>query len=296
MNIIEIKNKYESGISLTKLAKIYNTTRGKLTRSLKKIGVEIINKHNTLKFNEYYFDSIDTEEKAYWLGFIFADGCIMSNTYSFELTLGLKDKNHIDKFIRSINYSGKIYTKKHSVSCCLRSKHLWTTLNNYGCTPKKSLTLNFPELTIFKNRDLLIPFIRGYFDGDGCITQHIHPNIVSPHISLLGTKKFLEELINNININGNFRHDKRHSDNTFSLNFCKESGIKFINLIYSNSNIYLDRKYSKFLFFKNGSRSIQEWIELLSGKIGEIPLQENAEVNIEIKEFISPYSVDDEPV
>jgi hypothetical protein len=65
MNIIEIKNKYESGISLTKLAKIYNTTRGKLTRSLKKIGVEIINKHNTLKFNEYYFDSIDTEEKAY---------------------------------------------------------------------------------------------------------------------------------------------------------------------------------------------------------------------------------------
>ena len=113
---------------------------------------------------------------------------------------------------------------------------------------------------------------------------------------LLGTKEFLTKLVQILNIECKFRHDYRHSTNTFSLEFSKENGIQFINYLYNNSNIHLIRKYNKFLFFKNGSRSIQEWVELLSGKIGEIPIQENAEVNIETKESMSPYSVDDEPI
>lgn len=107
-------------------------------------------------------------------------------------------------------------------------------------------------------------------------------------------KEFLKEILNHCNLQAKFRHDLRHSDNTFSLEFSKENGIKFINYIYSNSSIHLDRKYNKFLFFKNGSRPIQEWIGLLSGKIGESPIQDNPEVNIEIKKSISPYSVDNE--
>lgn len=294
MEISKLQNEYQMGKSLTQIAKDNNISRWKLTKLLKDSGENIVNKHNSLKFNENYFDVIDTEEKAYWLGFIFADGCIMSKTYSFELSLGHKDSEHIQKFAKAINYTGKIYKKKHSTSCCLRSKHFWTTLYNYGCVPNKSLVLQFPKLTIFKSNCLIHSFIRGYFDGDGCISQHMYTHTVSPNISLIGTKEFLKEILNQCNLQCKFRHDLRHSDNTFSLEFSKENGIKFINYIYLNSSIHLDRKYNKFLFFKNGSRSIQEWIELSSGKIGENPIQDNTEVNVETKKSTSPYSVDNE--
>ena len=65
-------------ISLTKMAEREGTTRQTLAKYFKGIGIEVINKQNKSKFNEHIFDVIDTEEKAYWLGFIFADGYIGS--------------------------------------------------------------------------------------------------------------------------------------------------------------------------------------------------------------------------
>jgi hypothetical protein len=141
---------------------------------------------------------------------------------------------------------------------------------------------------------LIRHFIRGYFDGDGCITHHTYSKCVSPAISVLGTKVFLQNILENCKLSANFRHDSRHSENTFSLEFNKINGIAFINYLYSNTNIYLDRKYNKYLFFKNGSRSIQEWIELLSTKNGEF-CDDNTVVIEEIKESSTPYSVETEP-
>ena len=68
-----------SSISLTKMAEREGISRQTLAKYFKQLGVEIINKQNRLKFDNTVFDSIDTEEKAYWLGFIFADGTINSS-------------------------------------------------------------------------------------------------------------------------------------------------------------------------------------------------------------------------
>ena len=65
---------------------------------LQENGIEVINYQNLTKFNENVFDSIDTEEKAYWLGFIFADGYISLKGNSFELSLKGSDSEHLDKF------------------------------------------------------------------------------------------------------------------------------------------------------------------------------------------------------
>ncbi len=80
------------------------TTRQTLAKHFRELGVEIINKQNRLKFDNTVFDCIDTEEKAYWLGFIFADGYISSDSlkgksrYLLEISLKASDKNHLDKF------------------------------------------------------------------------------------------------------------------------------------------------------------------------------------------------------
>lgn len=295
----EISDKYlNDNISLTKLSKEYKIDRRTLSSHLKQMGITIVNRQNRCKFNETVFDNIDTEEKAYWLGFIFADGYISSLKAKyrnvFELSLSIKDLEHIKKFNSFMEYDGEnIYLDDHRCRWSVMNEHLWNTLNSYKCTPNKSLTLEFPNLNIFSNKELIKHFIRGYFDGDGCISFHKYIHCVSPVISVIGTKNFLENILLFSNTTSNFRHDKRHSEQTFSLEFNKNNGVSFINYLYSDSNIYLQRKYNKYLFFKNGSRSIQEWNELLSTKNGEF-CDENTVVTEEIKESSVPYSVETE--
>lgn len=84
-----------------------------------------------------------------------------------------------------------------------------------GVTPQKSLTLKFPDKSIFKSEDLIRHFIRGYFDGDGCISYYRHENrnigiYFKPQLSIIGTKIFLDELLKIIKIPARYSHDKRH--------------------------------------------------------------------------------------
>lgn len=300
-----------SSISLTKMAAREGTTRQTLAKHFRELGVEIINKQNRLKFDNTVFDCIDTEEKAYWLGFIFADGYISSDSlkgksrHLLEISLKASDKNHLDKFNKFMKHENANKVTIEDAKCgkviCKRcrwyvaNKHLWETLNNYGCTPRKSLTLKFPDESIFKSRDLIRHFIRGYFDGDGCFTRHIHHTIVSPVISFLGTKDFLDKILEYSKIEANYRNDKCYTEFTWTLEYHKEPGIELINYLYNNCTIYLDRKYKLYEFFKNGSRSVQEWAELSSSKIGESPIEGNTEVIEEIKESSTPYSIENEP-
>lgn len=301
-----------SSISLTKLAEREGTTRQTLAKYFKQLGVKIVNKQNRLKFDNTIFDSIDTEEKAYWLGFIFADGYINSSPleigkkpkYTMEISLKADDFKHLEKFNTFTKYEKngvKIQDAKCGKIICKRcrwaitNKHLWETLNSYGCTPKKSLVLKFPDESIFKSKDLIRHFIRGYFDGDGCFSRQIHHTSVSPVVSFLGTKDFLDKILEYSKIESNYRHDKRHTEFTWILEYHKEPGIKLINYLYDNCTIYLDRKYKLYEFFKNGSRSVQEWAELSSSKIGKDPAKDDTEVIEEAKESSIPYSIENEP-
>lgn len=263
-------------VSLTKLGEREGVDRRTISKHFKELGIEIINKQNRPKFNINVFDTIDTEEKAYWLGFIFADGYIGStpiredkkSIYNFELSLALKDFEHLEKFKKFISFEKEIIKDSYRCRIMVANKHFWTILNNYGCTPNKSLTLKFPNCI---PNDLIRHFIRGYFDGDGCITRHVYINIVSPAINVIGTSDFLNNIINYSDTTPNIRHDKRHSKETLILEWHKDDGIKFINYLYKNSSIYLDRKFKLYNFFKDGSRSVKEFTELSEGKIGETP-------------------------
>ena len=243
--------------------------------------------------NDNIFDIINTEEKAYWLGFIFADGYInsspldknKSNDYAFELTLGIKDLKHLEKFKKFISFDKKISLSDNRCKIKISSKHLWKTLNSYGCTPRKSLTLRFPNENIFKNKDLIRHFIRGYFDGDGCITyqDNLHKY---PELILLGTKDFLTNISEYFNIsNSHIYNTNKKLNNTYSLNIYKKSDIiRISNFLYNNSTIYLTRKYTKYLEI---CRLYEESYRELETKIGE-GCDANTEVNTEIKESVSP--------
>lgn len=268
--------------SLTKIGTKYNLDRHVISRRLKELGHEVINHQNKVKFDNTVFDSIDSEEKAYWLGFIFADGYIGSqkegekSNYDFELSLKGSDKEHLEKFNKFMKHENKNHVKIGKTFCgeieCERcrwiisDRHLWETLNSYGCTPQKSLTLQFPKELIFKNPSLIKHFIRGYWDGDGCISFRDKEHLI-PHISVLGTENFLEGIKNNIiELNNSPLNFNNSSNITLVLSAEREKAFRILYYLYENSSIYLNRKYERYLYF---CRLYKKLYKKLQSKNGE---------------------------
>lgn len=279
-------------VSVTAIAKQFKVTPINLTNYLTTYypDIKVCGKAN---FNEHIFDSIDTEEKAYWLGFIYADGTISSSPlrkeegakvqYQFELSLSSKDYNHLLKFAEFLCYDKeKVYCDEIRCRLSVYSKHLWNVLNCNGCTPQKSLTLRFPKKELFDNIFLVKHFIRGYFDGDGSITYTNEEHII-PKFHLLGTSQFLEEIKTYLNIkdiNLNILHPEKQSITKY-IQVTGKRALSLLDILYKDSTIYLDRKYNKYLDF---CRFREKSLKLSQDNIGE-SCDANTEITGETKEF-----------
>ena len=231
--------------------------------------------------NEEFFDCIDTEEKAYWLGFLYADGCISKPKrtvkgiekpyYRIEVSLKATDKEHLEKLRCALEMEAPVRVShtnfKQADRCRLgwNSKHMWETLNNYGCTPKKSLTLKFPDVSVFKDKNLIRHFIRGYVDGDGCLSY-----ATSDHkratLTILGTEHVLENMQHWLPLQFEIKLFKKPNENVCSLAFQGKTSFFIANYLYKNSSIKLERKYNKYLEF---CRLYLEEYGLRLGKYGE---------------------------
>lgn len=282
-----------STMTVTDLSEKFGTRKTKLRDYINKWYPEVPTE--VLKtYDEHVFDSIDTEEKAYWLGFIYADGYISSDPlngisrYHFELQLSIKDKDHLKKFADFIGYKKELKDKNthcntgeyNSSRLIISNKHLWETLNNYGCTPRKSLTLEFPDESIFKDKSLIRHFIRGYFDGDG--TLGIYTCNVKEYIygkamcSVLGTENVLSRICSFLQFPKNISNagSKLHPCKAFKLSYATKEAFAVSYILYSKSTVYMKRKYEKYLEF---CRLYKELYKELEDKIGE-----DCDVNTEI--------------
>ena len=134
--IIELHN---SGKGVTEIGKILNLDRAAVSRNLKKLGFDT--SRNTLIKDIFHI--IDTEEKAYWLGFLYADGYV-SKYNQVEVSLALEDEDHLIKLKDFINTNTKIIKDDHRCRLLFCSKELVKDLANLGCINNKSLILTFP--------------------------------------------------------------------------------------------------------------------------------------------------------
>ena len=119
-------------------------------------------------------------------------------------------------------------------------------MNNFGCTPNKSLTLKFPDLSIFKNKYLILSFIRGYFDGDGCVSIYNRNGKSRLSTSLLGTSEMLTFIQNLFFKENKLTRNNKNNDVTHVYALSGQKAYTFLSIIYNNATIYLDRKYQKF--------------------------------------------------
>lgn len=230
-------------------------------------------------YNKDYFKIIDTEDKAYWLGFLYADGCVLEQRRSsnnklknmvLELSLCYEDKKHLEKFIhcidgnipikeRTVKYDGKEYKSVRVNVCCTE---LCRDLCNLGCTPRKTLNLKLPDYDIVPE-NLYRHFLRGLFDGDGGI--YIRDNNGSPQtiIGLTGIESTIIDFVDFFISNNILRtyptvqQDKR--SHAVQLFIHSKDQIKdVLDYLYKDCSVYLDRKYEKYLDFYKDFDSLKD--------------------------------------
>ena len=251
----ETRIKYEKGkelylkgdMSLAKIGKLLTIHKGRFSKYLKEQGIEVINKQNLPNMNENAFEEIKTEEQAYWLGFLYADGYISKDNH-IELKLSIVDYSHLEKFAKFIDYKKDINTgianKKAFCRINFRNKKMNHDLISLGCTNSKSLNLNFPSNKQVP-QNLIHHFIRGYIDGDGSVFQS--PND-KPRFSFLGTREIIEGIVKTMS----WKQNKiRKPSGAYSTEYGGWHVYEIIKPLYKDSTIYLDRKYQSFLKIEN---------------------------------------------
>ena len=132
------------------------------------------------RFDDTYFDVIDTEAKAYWLGFITADGCVRTAGSSHQLTVKLmvSDAPHLEKLKAALSADYPIKSGERRgvagawAALGVSSPRMTDSLARLGVTPRKSLTVQPWD----GPAGLMRHYWRGLFDGDGCISRETARN------------------------------------------------------------------------------------------------------------------------
>lgn len=206
-------------------------------------------------YNENFFEIINDEDKAYFLGLIYSDGSIINNEkikrYQLVIKLHIKDQHILNDFIKCIN--GEMELWKHGqreiVEVKLSGKKLINDLKNYGLHPNKTFTLEYPNI----DEKLERHFLRGYFDGDGCIrlskdkrdgSERGDLRIVGGSINMLDTINKKMNILFGTNLN------KLYGPKDKNFKYIGWASMDDIEKIYKgfydDSNFYLSRKKTIF--------------------------------------------------
>lgn len=249
---------FKQGISLTKISKEFNIDRGNLSKRLKeKYDIKTIPCGRKYHCNDGAFSDIKTEQQAYWIGFLLADGCVRNDKNIIEVALAEKDKEHLNKLNLFLNSTYKITPRNTrsqkngksflSYRTYFISKQICYDLSKYGCIENKTYKNSF--FPSFNNEILDSACVRGFFDGDGSIGLINHDkNKIGRATITCYSKDILKQIYNILSkyINIKFIIYDSHNTRTPSLYFNKNDAMAVLHFLYDNSTIYLERKYNIF--------------------------------------------------
>lgn len=256
----EIIKKYYPSHGANETSKyLENRSLQSITARASKLGIKY------LTYDETFFNVIDTPVKAYWLGFLYADGYVTTD-YRWGLELSYIDISHMEAFTQAFNYNGKIKIRERDNKkyCCfqIKNKRMYDSLVGKGVIRNKTTLLQFPD------EDVLAPeyyshFIRGFFDGDGCVSfgyttrarkdrgNRVYTRLYKEISIVCKSDEFIYSILNVLsenNIHLNLTKNSHHNN----LNYLRTSSMieiqKFYNYIYADSCSFdrLNRKFDKF--------------------------------------------------
>jgi intein/homing endonuclease len=265
IDVQKVINLRNQKLSVVKIAEIVSSYSTKVSKILRENGFIVKDRKGSgrkriYKCNDYFLKQIDSEEKAYFLGFMMADGCITGKN-TISIILDKKDESHLLKIRNLLSSSNPIkhfksrFSEKHrftdKVKLSIESDILFLSLEENGCTKRKTNTLKFPKL----RSDLENHFIRGYFDGDGSVYK-TGKNTLG--FSFLGTLEFISEIHKRMSFSkAKIQKEKRSAKNVYYVNYGGHNCAKlFYDYLYNNATIFLERK--KIIFDKYFNERLSE--------------------------------------
>jgi UDP-N-acetyl-D-glucosamine dehydrogenase len=222
------------------------------------LGTKIPMKRDT---DKDIFDSIDTEEKAYWLGYVYADGCVdLHNGDGYSLRLVSKDRDIVEKFSVFMG-GGHIHLSTHWMNYTyqISSKHIVETLMKYGTVPNKTFEHDVP-VYIPEDEQLKKAFFRGLFDGDGSLFAGQYKyagrkqTVIGINISGLNIA-LLEKCKEYFGVGSVQLVSKKLDGYKWVYMSIPEKSLPVLDKIYGGYipyNIRMERKYNRFLNYKEG--------------------------------------------
>jgi hypothetical protein len=238
MTYEEVSNKF--GYSLPTIGKIIKKYRIKPYSKVRLFSPNLI---------ENYFETIDNEYKAYFLGLIITDGCIYSKNNRqnlVTLTLQNQDKYIINEFINAIHSNKNITSDNRGCSSVqILSNKMVADLKKYQITDNKSLNTVFPTNI---PKEFYPHLIRGILDGDGSISFYSRPNRKA-HTKAIrfcqGNKQFLNDLVTYLEKNVYIKpvNIYQEKESLWSIAYRNnESLYKLYHYLYNDATIYIKRK------------------------------------------------------
>jgi len=251
-----IVKKYVAGISSEIIANEMGIDGTTVCRVLKRNGIKIrpsTENKRRYKVNDTLFETIDTEEKAYFLGMMYSDGNLHYRRGAMKISLKEDDTEILEKLsniiygFKKITYDKKKDTGKIYPILSFYSKKMHADLCKLGCVPNKCFKIGFPKEHI--PFSIMNHFIRGFFDGDGCICITSNNRSI---IDITANIDFIVGLVDFLHKNTNIvcgKISQRHENtNTRSFQIGNIDNVKkFVEYIYKDATIYMNRKRQKSL-------------------------------------------------
>jgi hypothetical protein len=206
---------------------------------------------------QYKFDKIKTEEQAYWFGYLMADGYNHKSGTVLQFTQAEQDKEMVYKLKDFFGGGGICITKfdeddprQNLYMLSVYNSILCSNLTKLGCHNNKSLNMTMPKIS----KPLFWHFIRGYFDGDGCLYSKIRnsDNSIIIECPIVCSNDFAESFKEILKDNGIIPYCQKLGKNKLCTTI-KITGVlknsKFLSLLYKDATIYSPRKMNKFMEF-----------------------------------------------
>ena len=232
--------------------------------------------------NEKFFDSWSSP-MAYTLGYLFADGSLENASYlrGKYVRVSSTDRDRIETIKRLLSSEHSVVeekakkNRKERFVLRIGSHVLFDALIRLGVTERKSLTMKFPSVP----QNFFSDFVRGYFDGDGCVYFERGSGATGKIVKRLstiftsGSKEFLSTLMHRLRkYSGVSVRDIYHyRENEFQLRYSTEDSLKIFSLIYSGSiskRLYLRRKYDIFKrYFKARPERVSDELKSVLARV-----------------------------
>lgn len=183
-------------LNTCQIAKKYETSSSSIGLILRKNGIKLDHNGKVQKINLDYFSKIDTPNKAYILGFMYADGNVSQDLRTFRIALRWDDENILQRMKNDMEYNGKLKWRpprkngQAQIILAVNKTCMCEDLVRLGCMPRKSFKIRFPtEQQVPKY--LRAHFCRGVWDGDGSLKY----SSGNKCCSLTSNRYFLDDII-----------------------------------------------------------------------------------------------------